>query len=269
MDQSLQPFFSQENLINMLSNNDVDFSQIGVKKTAIFLIMPDEKTSFHRIVCLFIKQCYELLICDAQKYKNTRLPKRINFLLDEFSALPPIVDFPAMITASRSRNIRYTIIIQSINQLTFRYGNEAETVKSNCNNWIFLTSKELPLLKELSELAGSKNHDEPLISISELQRLDKDKGEAFILHGRLYPFITELPDIDSYYNAGEDGKEDVVYPINSFKVKAVFDFKKYYDGCTGSFLSKLFDGKKHEKEKDYDFLNSDDIIIDPIFKPSN
>jgi len=37
-----------------------------------------------------------------------------------------------------------------------------------------------------------------LISIPELQRLKKDKGEALILHGRHYPFVSELPDIDDY-----------------------------------------------------------------------
>ena len=37
-----------------------------------------------------------------------------------------------------------------------------------------------------------------LISVSELQRLDKQKGEALIMHARQYPFITEMADIDMY-----------------------------------------------------------------------
>ena len=41
-----------------------------------------------------------------------------------------------------------------------------------------------------------KSH--PLISISELQRFKKEYGETLILHGRNYPFVTELPDIDEY-----------------------------------------------------------------------
>ena len=37
-----------------------------------------------------------------------------------------------------------------------------------------------------------------LISISELQRFNKQKGEVLILHGREYPFITYMADIDQY-----------------------------------------------------------------------
>jgi len=61
-------------------------------------------------------------------------------------------------------------------------------------------------LKEISILCGDtffrdsdgsiRSH--PLISISELQRLKKEYGETLILHGRNYPFITDLPDINEY-----------------------------------------------------------------------
>jgi hypothetical protein len=38
----------------------------------------------------------------------------------------------------------------------------------------------------------------PLISVSELQRFSKEKGEALIMHARQYPIITEIADIDQY-----------------------------------------------------------------------
>ena len=178
-DQAMRPFFSQNNLIDMLSANDLDMGEIGLEKTAVFLIIPDENTLYHRLISVFIKQCYTELIIEAHKQPLRSLPKRVNFMLDEFSSLPQISDFPAMITASRSRNIRFNLIVQSINQLRDRYGRQAETIRGNCENWIFLHSREFSLLEELSNLSGMVNYEDPLVSVSMLQTLDKDKGGGF------------------------------------------------------------------------------------------
>ena len=109
---------------------------------------------------------------------------------------------PSMISASRSRNMRYFLIAQSLHQLRGKYGEDADTIKGNCDNWVFLTSRELDLLEEISRLCGETTlpdgRTRRLISPSELQRLNKEKGEALILHARQYPIITQIADIDMY-----------------------------------------------------------------------
>ncbi|MBR2868301.1 MAG: type IV secretory system conjugative DNA transfer family protein [Clostridia bacterium] len=195
-------FITQRNLNNMLSGSTIDISRFGREKTAVYLIIPDEKSTYHFLVTTFIKQAYEMLISEAQKEKNRMLPVRVNFVLDEFCNLPKIPDMPSMISAARSRNMRYFLVAQSLHQLKGRYGEDADTIKGNCENWVFLTSKELDLLNEISDLCGSyhtaNGTERKLISVSELQRLDKEKGEALIMHARQYPIITEVADIDSY-----------------------------------------------------------------------
>lgn len=195
-------FTIQENLMKMLSGNTFDLKNIGREKTAVYLIVPDEKSTYHFLTTVFIKQAYEVLVEEAQKEADKKLPVRVNFVLDEFCNMPKVQDMPAMISAARSRNIRYFLVAQSLHQLRNKYGEEADTIKGNCDNWIFLTSKELDLLNEISELCGSYVTSDGvkrrLISISELQRLDKEKGEALIMHARQYPFISQLPDIDDY-----------------------------------------------------------------------
>lgn len=214
-DQAVRVFTMQPNLLDMLSSNDIDFDSIGRKPTAIYLIVPDEKTGYHGLVSLFIKQSYEYMIFRAQEndrdaFNVGRLALRVNYLLDEFSSLPTVSDFPAMITAARSRNIRFILIIQSKHQLTQRYHEEAETIQTNCNNWVFLTSRELQFLEEISALCGKTTDDnpKPILSVSALQRLDKEKGEALFISGRLKPRITYLPDID-IYDSGNYKKRDV------------------------------------------------------------
>jgi type IV secretion system protein VirD4 len=227
-DQAMRPFFCQDNLIDLLSGNDLDMSEIGKTKTAVFLIIPDENTIYHSLISVFVKQCYTELLREAEKHPYNKLPNRVNFLLDEFSSLPAISDFPAMITASRSRNIRFNLIIQSHNQLKERYIYHAETIKGNCENWVFLHSREFELLKEMVELAGKKNSDEPLVSASILQTLDKDKGEAFILHKRLYLYIANLLDIDKYPKTLPED-EEIQYPENTYKASSIFDFESFCD----------------------------------------
>lgn len=206
-DQKMRIFNIQPNLLGMLSKSSIDFKIISNSPTAIYLIMPDEKTGYHGLVSLFVKQSYEYIIFHAQNKKEQDgfhagvLKQRLNYVLDEFSSLPTIRDFPAMITASRSRNIRFILVIQSINQLVQRYGEESETIQTNCNNWIFLTSRELPLLRNISELCGTcQESTKPVLSVAALQRLDKNSGEVLILAGRQKPFVTFLPDISRYDN---------------------------------------------------------------------
>lgn len=226
-DEKMRIFTIQPNLVDMLSSNTISLDEIGSYKSAIFLIMPDEKTNYHRLVSAFIKQSYEYLIHIAQNMRENRMKVRINYVLDEFSSLPPIKDFPAMITASRSRNIRFHLVIQSKNQLVNRYTEEAETIQANCMNWIFLTSREIVLLEEISTLCGEREIDKGrLMPVAALQHLNKEKGEALVLSGRLYPHISILPDIDCYIK-----KE---FPILSMQerradaqAKVEYDFKEH------------------------------------------
>lgn len=199
-DQKMRCFMYQKNLTEMMDENTISLDNIGEEKTIFYLIMPDEKTTYHRLAALFIKQSYEYLIYLAQATGVGSFKIRINYMLDEFSSLPTIKDFPTMISAARSRNIRFNLVVQSQSQLKSRYREEAETIKSNCNNWIYLTSRELDLLEEISNLCGEKADGKPLLSVSALQHLDKNQGQALVLCGRLFPYITELEDINSYDN---------------------------------------------------------------------
>ena len=204
-DQKMRMFSIQPNLMEMLSNNTFQLDHLDDVPTAIFLILPDEKTGYHGIGSLFIKQSYEYLIYLAQKQtikigSSASLRRRMNYIIDEFASLPTIPDFSALITAARSRNIRFTLIAQSKHQLIQRYKDETDTIMTNCTNWLILTSREQSFLEELSALCGKtlESPFTPIVPADSIQRLSKDNGEALLLSGRRRPFITHLPDIEKY-----------------------------------------------------------------------
>ena len=62
-------FSLQPQVTEMLSESTFNVTDCGFKKKAIFMIMPDEKTTFHKIITIFLKQIYEILIDSA--FNNT------------------------------------------------------------------------------------------------------------------------------------------------------------------------------------------------------
>ena len=109
--QKVKLFSSRDNLSEMLSYSDFDMKEIGRKKTAVFMIVQDEKKTLHPLATIFIKQCYETLIDVAQE-AGGHLPYRTNFLLDEFANMPPLKDVTTMVTAARSRHIRLILLFK-------------------------------------------------------------------------------------------------------------------------------------------------------------
>lgn len=198
-DSKLRLFTSQPNITELFSGQDFDIRKFGEEKTILYIIAPDEKTTYSKLITNFIHQAYSILISHATAQPTRQLKKRVNFILDEFAQLPYINDFLSAISAARSRNIRFTLFIQSLHQLTSTYGENAETILGNTGNTIFLNSRELPLLNRMAELCGYNQDGHYLISPSRLQRLkNKEKGEALILLGSCYPFISNLADISDY-----------------------------------------------------------------------
>lgn len=228
--QKIKLFASRDNLSEMLSHSDFDLKTIGEQPTALFIVIQDEKKTYHSLVTILLKQCYETLISVAQEHGG-KLPVRTNFLLDEFANMPPLKDITTMITAARSRQVRFTMIIQNFAQLDQVYGKEnAETIKGNCGNIIYLITTELKALEEISKMCGevkSKKDDKtastPLVTISELQRMKQ--FEVIIMRIRQAPFKTKFtPD---YKMKWDKEYPKATYPEREKQEVHTFDIREY------------------------------------------
>lgn len=226
--QKVKLFASRDNLSEMLSHSDINLESIGARPTAVFIVIQDEKKTYHSLVTILLKQIYETLINVAQQHGG-KLPVRTNFLLDEFANMPPLKDVTTMITAARSRLIRFTMIIQNFAQLDQVYGKEnAETIRGNCGNIIYLITSELKALEEISKMCGEvkskkdeKTASTPLVTVSDLQRMKQ--FEVIVLRMRKQPFKTKFTpyfklDWGRKYPKAEYPTREKI-PVHTFDIK--------------------------------------------------
>ncbi len=254
--QKIKLFASRENLSEMLCRSDFDMKDIGRKKTAVFVVIQDEKKTYHSLVTIFVKQCYETLIDVAQE-NGGKLTYRTNFILDEFANMPPLKDVTTMVTAARSRKIRFSFIIQNFAQLSQVYGQEnGDTIRGNCGNIIYLISSEMKALEEISKMCGevkSKEKDKtastPLVTVSDLQRLKM--WTIIVLRTRCMPFKTVLKPNFEMEKENRWGKKyaKAEYPIRTENHVQLFDLKEFVNkkreekmGASGVDTSSPFGG---------------------------
>lgn len=215
--------FSDPNIADMTSVQDHSMEEVGIEKTAVFLIIPHEKSTRNVLATLYIDQLYQALITLANR-KGGRLPRRVNFMLNEFGNLPPIPDFDKKLTVGGGYGIRFTLAIQDIAQLKKLYKDNSQTITGNCHNWIFLKTADVDTAKLISEKTGkytvetenssssvqSKGHSRsygvgltgrPLLLPDEVLRWNID--ESLVLPISYFPARYPLPDL-SYWNANSD-----------------------------------------------------------------
>jgi type IV secretion system protein VirD4 len=198
--QILKPFLSNSAMMKMMIKDTVDIENIADEPTIIYIIYPDEVHTMDFIVNLFFSQAYEILIQKAESNESGKLPIRVNFIIDEFGNLPSIEDFSNRISKSRSANIRFSLSVQSLQQIEEKYVKSYESIISNCALWIVFPSREMALLNRLSDIGGKvidfNGVSHPLLDPIELQYLEKtyEYAEVIILKMGLRPYMTRLKD---------------------------------------------------------------------------
>lgn len=199
---------SDDGILSLTSENDLDIVNMDEKPNAVFIVVPDERFTRHRFVTLFITQMYKELVEKANlnsrrgQTETAILKRNTYFVLDEFGNLPKFENMEGMVTVARSRGIRFLFVLQSLSQLTAKYGREiGDIVKTNCNVKIFIGSDDPETRREFSELCGQKKiksysvstnaetsassntgaANQPLITVGMLERLNgEEKGDAIV-----------------------------------------------------------------------------------------
>ena len=223
--------FTSRSVHSVTHKSDYNISEIGRKKQALFMILPDEKTTYYPIASLMVSQLYELLVRQSDQ-RGGRLERRVNFVLDEFGNFTKLTDFTNKLTVAGGRGMRFNLFLQSFEQLTQKYDKEtAAIVKSNCQTWIYLQADDKETLQDICDKLGkyttsayqlssqhgryvnpSSSHSislvaRELLTIDEIRRIQRPSQ---IVISRSHPGMMNAPDLSQWYfnrMCGLGGKE--------------------------------------------------------------
>ncbi len=147
--------FVDDYVASMIDEAEIDINKFNEEKSALFMILPDEKTTFYGLCSLFVNQAYTKL-CELADSKGGRLNIRTNFILDEFGNFSAIPNFGGFLTVGGGRGIRFNLFIQSFSQLNDKYGdNTAKNILDNCHCWNYLKTSNFETAEMISKKIGT------------------------------------------------------------------------------------------------------------------
>ena len=187
----------------------IDAESFASKRSAIFLILPEEDATKNFMAGLMIQTLSRELFSVADEHDG-KLPNRVVFFCDELGTMPAF-DILPLFSAGRSRRLTLVPIIQSLAQLEKNYGKEgAEILTDNCQDTIFggfapnsqtaeVLSKALGSRTVMSgSISRGKNDssqslqmiERPLMTPDELKSIPK--GHFIVMKTGTHPMQTRL-----------------------------------------------------------------------------
>ena len=206
--QGLSLFARSEGLMAMLGGDDLCIEELdGETPTAIYIILPDESPIFNSLAGILCSQLLRHYIRIAQDKYGGRLPRRLNVCLEELASIGSAVPtLDHLMSASRSRNIRCQLVLQSLSQLDTLYGSgKASTIRSNADVLVAFRTNHWDTLTELSHLCGEREVEyhgriskESLITPTQLAAMET--GQALVMISGRTKYITWLPDFTEMFD---------------------------------------------------------------------
>ena len=251
----------------------IDAELFCSKKSAIFVVLPEEDTSKHFMVSLIIQQLYREILAVADE-KGGTLDNRVMMYLDEFGTIPKIESAEMMFSASRSRRVSIVAIIQSFAQLQKNYGKEGcEIITDNTQLTIFggfapnsesaeILSKALGS-KTVQSGSVSRGNKDPSESLQMMQRalLTPDelkslpKGTFVVMKTGTYPMMVKLKLFFKWgivfpkevYTVADKGNRKVIYADKKEIEKAIE--QKYPRPAMTEKDEEMARGEKHVERR--------------------
>ncbi len=250
----LEVFSRSRGLMEMLSDDTLNIMDIDVGRPfALIIITPDETDVYDALSGLLVSQVTQHLIRVAQE-SGGRLPIRVNIILEELGSVgKSIPSLPNLMVASRSRNLRLMLVLQSLAQLTDVYGkSKAETINSCIGITIGFSTNSWETLTEWAQRCGEKQIEngghiikEQLITASQLAAMPT--GTALIMLDSQYKFIAHLPFYDEMYdNSG--WKAPQYHPVTRKTPFKPFDFEAMVNDIKKKQIEAILSGSSSKRK---------------------
>ncbi|MFT9075993.1 VirD4-like conjugal transfer protein, CD1115 family [Ethanoligenens sp.] len=213
--------FADTGIARLTSGNDVDFAELANpdKPHALFIIVPEGRTTRYPLAALMMAQAYSELVEIARRCPGKRLKRRVRNICNEFGNMPQITGFSTKITTALGHNMMFDLYVQSLSQLEERYGRlNAMAIQGNCGNWVYLNSMDVNTNKYVSQLLGNGTKEyktynsetgdlvdqhrmshyksRPLKMPEELPRMPF--GDMVVVRQRCYPIFSQITPFYAY-----------------------------------------------------------------------
>ena len=192
--------FTSSYINAMTNSSDYNPKDLGREKTALFFVLPDERTTYYNIASILVLQHYIQLVNESDG-RGGRLKKRVNFVLDEFGNFAPIPNFDTLLTVGGGRGMRFNLFVQDFAQLEGKYDkNVAKTIKGNCQIWDYLQTDDPETLKEISDKLGPYTVSTYSLSAQNNKYQSSSSSHSVNLTGRALLMADEVKKIKRPYS---------------------------------------------------------------------
>lgn len=153
--------FNIQSVMDMTKRDTLDMKTWGTQKSMIYLVIPDNDSTFRFLSALFFSTIFMTLTRQADVDFKGQLPIHVRAYLDEFANCGEIPDFAEQTSTVRSRNMSLVPILQNIAQLQGLYKEKEawKTILGNCDSLLYLGGNDEDTFKFMSGLLGKQTID--------------------------------------------------------------------------------------------------------------
>lgn len=151
--------FNLPQIAKLTNTDELDLSNMGERKVALFCCIPDADTSLNYLVGMIYSQLFQMLYYMADRVHGGALPVPVNCIMDEFPNVSLPNEFEKILATCRSRSIYCSSIIQNMSQLKALFKDSWESLVGNCDEFLYLGGNEKETHKYVSELLGKETID--------------------------------------------------------------------------------------------------------------
>lgn len=252
--EGIAMFARSEGLISMMGSDDLHINQLdGETPCAIYVILPDESPIYDKIATVLISQLMGHYIRLAQDKYNGRLPRRVNFLVEEAGNVGRIGSLGHLMSAGRSRNVRCQLVLQNYSQLDVLYGSaEATTIRSNADVLVSFRTNHWDTLQELSHKCGERTVEgnghtahEALITPSQLAAMQT--GQALVMISGSTKFISWIPDYTEVFDCNKSLVSEFKHSTPRHHRASTFDIGEFVRNGKRHQLDSLMSSRSNSR----------------------
>ncbi|MFD1673677.1 type IV secretory system conjugative DNA transfer family protein [Alicyclobacillus fodiniaquatilis] len=152
MRSKLLTLATDDDVIRATARSDFKASDLD-KPTTLYLTIPESRLEQLRPLWTAVIQ--QIIRHMQERPEEASVP--ILVMLDEFPRLGKMPEFDGSLATLRSKNVHFSIVVQSLAQLDDRYGEDIRRIiVDNCSYKLILSATDDKTQKALSDLAGQR-----------------------------------------------------------------------------------------------------------------